>query len=286
MSRFPTTPHDPPVPASSSGLHGHEPYTRDEPAHGRGMKRKGKDTLPQKGEEKSGSDNSADPNPGTDAGVVPAFRKGDIVVSTRSWTRLTIARIETDPATGITMLTDAEGRSIRANEAHHTGATLAGNSNPLLVLVHPGSGCGSANFNIGQTEALQIRRILEDMLSHWEGGLLIVDGALSEELTYYPLGRSIDQALDTAQTHGALAERIYACDSETENWTAQAASALDGFPSDQTIVLAGAWYTPEPSLNDDDPNVSRGCVNALYARLAKMGFTRIAIEEKACFHTP
>ncbi|PZU15218.1 MAG: hypothetical protein DI591_10845 [Citromicrobium sp.] len=85
------------------------------------------------------------------------------------------------------MLIDAEGRSIMASETHPTGATVLGNSNPLLV-VHPGSGCGSANHSLSQAHAIETRRALENLLAQWHGGVVIVDGSNSDELENYPLG--------------------------------------------------------------------------------------------------
>lgn len=63
------------------------------------------------------------------------YTKGDIVVSTRSWTRFIMNRIDTDTAAGETMIIDAEELSIMVMEAHPTGATGAENSDPLLVVV-------------------------------------------------------------------------------------------------------------------------------------------------------
>ncbi len=40
----------------------------------------------------------------------------------------------------------------------------------VLVVVHPGSACGSANFNIGQFEARSAREELADELTRWDGG--------------------------------------------------------------------------------------------------------------------
>lgn len=195
-------------------------------------------------------------------------------------------RIDTDPATGESMLVDAEGRAITASEAHPTGATVAANSDPLLIVVHPGSGCDSANSLLGRARALETRRALETLLPHWHGGIVIVDGTTSDELKHYPLGRVITGALDSARDHHAIAERIFACDDETAHWPERVIGHLADLPRSQTIMLAGALCSPNPSLNDNDPMVSRGCVNALYAQLAKSGFTRLSVEETASFAIP
>lgn len=218
--------------------------------------------------------------------AISTYAKDDVVVSTRSWTRLIVDRSETDPATGETMLVDAEGRTITAAEAHPTGATVAGNSDPLLVVVHPGAGCGSANHSLGHAHAIETRRALENLLAQWHGRVVIIDGTSSDELENYPLGGAITRALDTARDHHAIAERIFACDDETAHWPERVTGHLADLPRSQTIVLAGAWYTPNPSINDNDPMVSRGCVNALYAELAKSGFMRLSIEETASFAIP
>ena len=195
-------------------------------------------------------------------------------------------RIDTDPTTGETMLSDADGRAVMASEAHPTGATIAGNSDPLLIVVHPGSGCGSANYSLGRAHAIEVRRALENLLAQWHGGVVIVDGTSSDELEHYPLGGAITRSLDTARDHHAIAMRIFACDDETAHWPEHVTDHLFDLPRSQTIVLAGAWYTPGPSIKDNDRMVSRGCVNALYAQLAKAGFTRLSIDETASFAIP
>ena len=50
--------------------------------------------------------------------------------------------------------------------------------------------------------------------------------------------------------------------------------------------------SPNPSINDNDNDndndrqVSRGFVNALYAALAKVGITRLSVEEAATYAIP
>lgn len=56
----------------------------------------------------------------------------------------------------------------------------------VLVLVHPGSACGSANFNIGKFEARAARDALCSELDNWRGDVLVIDGELSDELEFYP----------------------------------------------------------------------------------------------------
>lgn len=249
-----------------------EPYMPDEPAHGRAIRR---------------NDNTPDgDSPLSKEKGKAVYSKGDIVISTRSWTRLKIEHIDTNPETGETMLTGTCGRSIALSETHPTGASVAENSSPLLVVVHPGSACGSANYSLGRADASATRQELQALLDHWTGGVVIVDGNTSDEVENYLLGNAINRALAHARSNCAMAERIFACDDEIDHWPELVVAHLNSLPRSTNVTLAGAWYTPNPSIKDNDPTVSRGCVNALYAELAKSGMTRITINENASFAIP
>jgi hypothetical protein len=56
----------------------------------------------------------------------------------------------------------------------------------LLVIVHPGSACGSADFNLGKFEARAARDTLRGAIEDWEGGVIVIDGELSDELEHVP----------------------------------------------------------------------------------------------------
>ena len=60
----------------------------------------------------------------------------------------------------------------------------------LLVLVHPGSTCGSADFHHGRQMATEERHHLADFIRRWEGHLVVLDNDLSDEISSYPLLQS------------------------------------------------------------------------------------------------
>ena len=83
----------------------------------------------------------------------------------------------------------------------------------LLFLVHPGSVCGSANFNIGESKADWFRAQIQTDLDQWHGGIIVLDGELSDELTYYPeLSTTINNAVYKAHQRSQISVRARADD--------------------------------------------------------------------------
>lgn len=127
---------------------------------------------------------------------------------------------------------------------------------PLLVLVHPGSACGSANMNLGRFDARAARESLIQELKDWRGGVLVIEGSLSDELADYPnFADAIAGALHRAKVAGAISLRVFGSDDNDFNQTKAtqaflAEHALDTATS--AITLTGAWY--------DDTGLD-GCVN-------------------------
>lgn len=139
----------------------------------------------------------------------------------------------------------------------------------VLIVVHPGSALGSADFNLGRTEATAAREALVQELDQWEGPLLIIHGELSEELYRYP---QLDQALRWAQARNTQAgfpshERD-GCDENGADANQEAAiqAWVDEEKWDpQTTVfrVSGAWYHPEDQ---------GGCVGSVISRLKNLGY--------------
>lgn len=127
---------------------------------------------------------------------------------------------------------------------------------PLLVLVHPGSACGSANMNLGRFDARAARESLIQELKDWRGGVLVIEGSLSDELADYPnFADAIAGALHRAHAAGAISLRVAGGDDEDLDQTKAAQAflaehALD--PETTPVTLTGAWYA------DDGTD---GCVN-------------------------
>ena len=145
----------------------------------------------------------------------------------------------------------------------------------LLIVVHPGSACGSATFNLGKFEARAARDYLAHDINKWDESILIVDGELSDELPDYPLlDSAIKNALSKAKTSGHGSGRIYACAMNTPNWSNLVLQAVEKLQVDKSayVGLTGAWF----SHTKDD-----GCVNHVYNTLQSAGYTFIDVHDSA-----
>lgn len=140
---------------------------------------------------------------------------------------------------------------------------------PLMILVHPGSLCGSADHNLGIDDAEHLRRQVVEELECWEGDLLVLDGELSDELADYP---DLDQAITLAISRApALGVRLEADDPEH---VAIALAFLQErcVAPGRAIALTGAWF---------DPSDRSGCINALLQALEEAGFSDLGVLNSA-----
>ena len=138
----------------------------------------------------------------------------------------------------------------------------------LLIVVHPGSCCGSADFNCGNDAAEASRETLAEDLDGWLGALAVIDGDLSSELrlrAYRSLGSALEAALERAAAAGLPAIRIRGGDEDEFDQVAAAlslAATLGLAEGDWTVEVTGAWY---------DPAGSDGCVNSVVEALESVG---------------
>lgn len=138
----------------------------------------------------------------------------------------------------------------------------------LLIVVHPGSCCGSADFNCGDEAAEDARDILADDLDEWTGAVAVIDGDLSSDLRqrkYREFGAAIEGALERAAAAGLPAIRIRGGDEDEFDQVAAALSLCGSLclaSSAWKVEVTGAWY---------DPSGSEGCVNSVVEALAKAG---------------
>lgn len=130
----------------------------------------------------------------------------------------------------------------------------------LLIVVHPGSACGSADFNLGPAEAGRAREVLAEDLDAWTGPIAVIDGDLSAELrqrSYRDLGTALEGALERAAEGGHRSLRMRG-DNEEEFDQAAAAEAivadLQLAGGGWRVELTGAWF---------DPERRDGCVNSV-----------------------
>lgn len=135
----------------------------------------------------------------------------------------------------------------------------------VLLVVHPGSCCGSADMNLGRYDARAKRDGLVTRINGWRGPIAIIDGALSDELRwpqYEDLGRSIANALRRAKRKGELSTRVWGCDMDIGSGAATRRLIASGqLGSDDEVILTGAWASESDS----------GCVNAAARALEGAG---------------
>src|SRR5690606_34274136 len=142
----------------------------------------------------------------------------------------------------------------------------------ILIVVHPGSACGSADMNLGYDEADEARAGLMQELWDWQGPMAVIDGDLSDELTgmrpaHCDLGQALSDALASAKADGHLAQRIRGDDNEAFNQEDAIASLVEEHgwdPRCQRFTVTGAWFHPQDGS---------GCVGSVRDVLANRGFS-------------
>lgn len=130
-----------------------------------------------------------------------------------------------------------------------------------LVVVHPGSTCGSADFNMGGIPAAQARERLANTLHRWTDQVLVIDGELSDELEHYAMPAL---AINNHADHGRL-ERTVACGFTSDDWVEQACTFIaERVAPDTQLLLTGAWH---------QKGDRQGCIDAVQENLASLGFS-------------
>jgi len=141
----------------------------------------------------------------------------------------------------------------------------------MLVIVHPDSACGSADFNLGRECAEYQRLEMQLLVEQWEGGVLVLDGGMTDELdgfrrSWNEWGTTIKNAIKRASENGFIAERVLAADGSEYPQQQAIVDLVNKYaltPTNTDIVLTGAWV-------DDDGG---GCVHSVREELEKIGFT-------------
>lgn len=162
-------------------------------------------------------------------------------------------------------LLDDDGRDVTPAPLVARAAGPHDATPPLLLVVHPGSACGSADMHLDRFEARAARSALCQELNTWHGGVLLIDGDLSSELPSYPLlNDALLGALARARAGGLIAARLKGCD----NSSFTQVHAIGKFVDDMgahlhgvKIRLTGAWYAADGG----------GCVGSVKRELARRG---------------
>jgi hypothetical protein len=141
---------------------------------------------------------------------------------------------------------------------------MSDHSQHILVLVHPGSACGSADYNLGKVNAREARENLIQTLDQWNGALLVIDGELSDELDFYPqFSRSIETALHRAKGLGLIGQRVIGNDpDQVLRITEFVTSMSEQDKADTAFTVTGAWLHPEDGT---------GCVGSVHQQLLALG---------------
>lgn len=159
-----------------------------------------------------------------------------------------------------------------------------------LILVHPGSLCGSARAMLGKYDADAAREEILYEVSHHHGPLVIIDGSFSDELSRAE-NELIETSLARNEALGHLALRIWGCDAGEAPYIGwkptglagkhavfdgqeEAACAIADILDTGQILITGAWATEDGSS---------GCVCSVRdALIASLGPDRnIEISETA-----
>ena len=147
-------------------------------------------------------------------------------------------------------------------------------SDPVMILVHPGSMYGSASALLGPEAAQRGREDVLYEIETWQGGLIVIDGALSDEISRADQDL-IEESLDRAAARGAIALRIWGDDGGLPpypGWSGRGemvpvhpdqmeaakylAPHLEGSPR---LEVIGCWASPQFE--------GGGCVNSVAQEL-------------------
>ncbi len=136
--------------------------------------------------------------------------------------------------------------------------------NRILIIVHPGSACGSADFQIGKSHARAYRDGLVLEANNWGGGVIVLSGSLDDELGqswYNPLGPAIDAVLARAKASGLVAIRRVAHDPDQVGVILEILkdASYHGFQ----FVVTGAWAYEDRT----------GCVYSVEEAIQTLGLT-------------
>lgn len=131
----------------------------------------------------------------------------------------------------------------------------------ILVLVHPGSACGSADFNLGTAVAQASREALIKELAQWSGGIVVIDGCSSDEIALHPsFDRAINASLARARSSGLTANRVAGDDPEQVDRIREFAERGDDSRA-RSFTVSGAWYHSADGS---------GCVGSVVAELQRL----------------
>lgn len=146
----------------------------------------------------------------------------------------------------------------------------------ILVVVHPGSACGSASFNIGNQDARAARDSLANELNAWLGPLVVIDGHLSIELPGYPaLSSALENALTRARQAGHMSLRLTGDDPEQNDRIREVIESMGAEQKRAAFFnITGGWF---------DKGNGGGCVGGVYDVIVSMGCKASVCDSALCY---
>jgi hypothetical protein len=139
---------------------------------------------------------------------------------------------------------------------------------PLCVIVHPGSLCGSADFDLGREGGDSLRKAVLADLASLSGHVLVIHGELSDEIADYPdlfEGLQAMRARIKGERHSYTS--ITACALGAEDWEQDVAAALAKLLKRighlPPCLITGAWFYGD----------GNGCVEAVAEIATQAGLT-------------
>lgn len=147
----------------------------------------------------------------------------------------------------------------------------------VLLMVHPGSACGSANFNIGQIQADQGRAGLIEDIDHAVQNnmhIIVLSGDFDDEIPYFPdLNKAYGEAIKPVA--GRVRKAVYAGDPDQIDVTQEIVKGLGGKAKDIHFLVSGCC------LLDADKEVKEGCVGSVYETLKSCSLQNILISSNS-----
>jgi len=144
------------------------------------------------------------------------------------------------------------------------------NRYPILVVVHPGAACGSADFVLGSWDAADARDNLIREANKWEGGVIVLQDSAMHETGQAGLeswerwGDALKALVSRAKASGLVAIEQPAYN-ETPPHHDEVIRALLANPKNRgtNYVVTGAWV-----FSDE----SGGCVLDVYSAIIRLGY--------------
>jgi hypothetical protein len=134
----------------------------------------------------------------------------------------------------------------------------------VLVIVHPGSACGSADFQYASRSIADAERQgLIDEFNSWAEGVIVIDGELSDELRHYPkLKSALDGVVALAKAKNLIAIRKTGGDPQQGRIIRAVLKSLKLSSQAAMFQVTGAWYYGE----------NQGCVGDVCNVITSLGY--------------